>query len=117
MIVGRCADLPPRPADTEDGVAGREGPHRVDISDADVLGNPIGEGDAAGIDDIVDHHGGDDLAAQLVVADLGHEVIAQLSREILWQPGRERLLIGKIAGQHLLLERKLDVGHQGGQFR
>ena len=52
-----------------------------------------------------------------MVADLRDEVVAQLGREVFRQLGGERLLVGKVAGQHLFFERQLDVGHQGGQFR
>ena len=105
-------DLPPHLAHPEDRVGGHVAAHRVDRADADVLGDPEGVGDPTGVDEIVDQHRGDDLAAQLMSADLGGEVLAQLGREVVGQPGGEHLLVGQVGGQQFVLERQLDVRHQ-----
>ena len=115
MLTGG-ADLPPHLADPEDRVDGNVAAHRVDRPDADVLADPVGVGDAAGVDEIVDQHRGDDLTAQLMRPDVAAELVTQLDREIPGQPGRERFLVGQLTAQQLGLEGQLDVGHQRGEF-
>ena len=91
--------------------------HRVDRSDADVLHHAVHVRDTRRVDEIVDQHRGDDLAAQLVRSDLGAELVAQLGREVARQPGGEHLLVRQVGGQHLVLEFQLDVRHQRREFR
>ncbi|CKT58821.1 Uncharacterised protein [Mycobacterium tuberculosis] len=79
--------------DTEDGIGGDIGAHGIDRRDTNVFGDPERIGDAGGIHQIVDQHGGDDLAAQLVGTDLRGEPFAQRRREITRQPGSEDILI------------------------
>ena len=52
-----------------------------------------------------------------MAADLRRVVTAQLGGKIVRQPRGERLLIGQIAGQHIVLEGELDVRHQRRQLR
>jgi hypothetical protein len=92
--VARRPDLPPHVADAEDLVGGDEAPHRVDRSDADVLGDAVGVADACGVDEVVHQHRRDDLPAQLVRADLTSEAVPKLVWEVVGQPGREDFLIG-----------------------
>ena len=73
VVAGRT-DLPPHLPDAEDRVGGDVAAHRVDRADTDVLGDPVGVGDARGVDEIVDQHGGDDLPAQLMRADVGDRI-------------------------------------------
>ncbi len=115
-VVAGGPDLPPHVADPEDRVGGDIAAYRVDGHDADVLADPVGVGDAAGVDEVVDQHGGDDLPAQLMLADVAGEPVAQVRREVGRQPGGERLLIGQLAREQVVLERQLDVGHQRREF-
>ena len=117
VIEPRRADTPPGVLDTEDGVGRDERPHRVDVPHAGILGDPEGVGDTSGVDHVVDQHGGHDLAAQLVAADVPGEPVAQLRREVPRQPRREGVLVGQVAVQHLFFERQLHVRHQRRQLR
>jgi len=81
-----------------------------------LLGDAMVEGDAGQVHHLVDELRRDDLAAQLMTADLRPEPLLHRLGEVPHQLGNEVGIVGQLAGQDLGRVGVLGVGHQHGEL-
>ncbi|SKU19633.1 Uncharacterised protein [Mycobacteroides abscessus subsp. abscessus] len=110
-------DTVPQRTQAKDGFDGDVRLEPVHRAGPGILEKPVHIGDSAAVDHGVDQHGGVDLLAQRMLADLRVESLTQHVREVMHHAPQGDLLIRGVTGQQIILEPELDVCHQRGQFR
>ncbi len=94
-------------------LAGHEvGPGQLGCRRTGLAREPRPVGHAGAVDQVVDHLGHDDLAAQRVGLDLRREALADLGREVGLQVQLEIGVVRQVGGQQLLGQHDLGERHQ-----
>ena len=107
----------PQRRQLEDRDGHPERTHRVRRGRPDVGGQPVREGDAAPVHQLVDQSGGHDLPAQRVCGDRRRKARGQPGRELGAQQLGELGQVRHVGAQQRGLQVQLGVGQQHGQLR